>query len=139
MNERMSLQDAMREDKRLRGSGEARIKGVAPKEERTMDGIVFHSKSEMNRYWELKQLEAAGDISGLRLQPTFLLQPAFNHSRSGRVGSIRYTADFEYIDRNGEQVVEDVKGHRTERYAIVRKMLLYQNPELNFREVGLDR
>ncbi len=48
---------------------------AAPKERRTLDGIVFASRAEMLRYQELKGLEKAGVISNLELQPKFELVP----------------------------------------------------------------
>ncbi|MGP1455872.1 MAG: DUF1064 domain-containing protein [Treponema sp.] len=47
---------------------------VSSKERRTVDGITFDSMAEMNRYLELKQLERAGIITDLELQPKFLLK-----------------------------------------------------------------
>ena len=44
-----------------------------------IDGIKFDSKAEAERYKELKILERAGKIRGLRLQPKYLLQDNFNH------------------------------------------------------------
>ena len=45
--------------------------GVAPAQERTLDGIRFDSKREMQRYSELKLLLRAGVIRELELQPEF--------------------------------------------------------------------
>ena len=38
-----------------------------------VDGIVFDSKKEAERYRDLKLLERAGDIRELVLQPSFVL------------------------------------------------------------------
>ena len=38
---------------------------------------------------------------------------------------ISYRADFQYIDKDGNLVVEDVKGMRTKEYVLKRKMMLY--------------
>lgn len=111
----------------------ARIK-VAPKAERTIDGIVFHSKREAWRYWELKSLQRAGTITDLELQPEYELIPAFEY-RGKKERAIKYRADFRYKNRAGETIVEDVKGHKTDVYKIKRKMLLSMYPDINFEEV----
>jgi len=74
---------------------------VAPKAERTLDGIVFDSKREMARYAVLKQQERAGMITHLELQPEFKV------TINGHL-FCRYKPDFAYF-RNGERIVEDVK------------------------------
>ena len=77
-------------------------------------GVLFPSKKEANRYVELKLLERAGKISGLksekthRKELTFELQPAFVHFKSGKkIRAINYWGDFSYIE-NGQLVVEEV-------------------------------
>lgn len=80
---------------------------VSAKEERTLDGIVFDSKSEMVRYAELRILQAANEISMLMCQPEFKVEINGQHYCT-------YTADFEYHDeRIGEWVYEDVKSVAT--------------------------
>ena len=113
----------------------------------TYDGIEFDSKKEVKRYIELKELEAAGKISNLELQKVYTLIPAqFEetgevYTKGKKAGqakrgkcieqAVTYKADFAYIDENGVQVVEDVKGYRDPasgsyaRYIIKRKMMLY--------------
>ena len=44
---------------------------VAPKIERTLDGIVFDSKREAARYADLKLAEKLGNIKNLTLQPEY--------------------------------------------------------------------
>lgn len=102
---------------------------VAPKEERTLDGILFDSKAEMNRYAELKMLERAGIIKDLKLQPRFPLIPAHENERG-----LTYVADFAY-EENGHRIVEDVKGHKTDVYKLKRKLFRERYPELDFREI----
>ena len=92
-----------------------------------LDGITFDSKKEARRYAELKILEMAGEISDLELQMPFVLQPAFAH-KGKKVQSIKYVADFVYIDNEGRKVVEDVKSPATRKdkvYQLKKKMMLY--------------
>lgn len=100
------------------------------------DGISFDSKKEAHRYCELKLLQRAGKISNLELQKSFELIPAQREpstitktgkEKLGRVieQSVKYVADFVYIDDMGRTVVEDTKGFRTKDYIIKRKLMLY--------------
>lgn len=113
------------------------------------NGIEFDSKKEVKRYIELKALEAAGEITGLELQKVYTLIPA-QYEETGEIytkgknagqpkrgkcieQAVTYKADFAYTDKNGKQVVEDVKGYRDPasgsyaRYTIKRKLMLYMH------------
>jgi hypothetical protein len=114
-------------------AGKGRIR-VAPKEERTMDGIVFASKAEMRRYAELKMLERSGAISRLELQPHFTLQDPFVAYDGTKQRAITYVGDFTYRE-SGKTIVEDCKGMKTEKYRIKRKLFLFRYPHIIFREV----
>lgn len=110
--------------------------GTAPAAERTMDGILFHSKAEMVRYCSLKIMQKAGLISDLELQPEYVLLEGFKHPDHGRLSPIRYRADFRYKDmKSGKIIVEDVKGARTDVYRIKKILLLWRYPDINFVEV----
>lgn len=85
---------------------------VAAKAERTVDGVTFDSKREMNRYLELKLLERAGEVQGL------VLQPKFPVSIEGEP-FCTYRADFAFF-RDGERIVEDVKSSGTAKDAAYR-------------------
>ena len=102
--------------------------GVAPKEQRTLDGITFASKREMIRYQELRISERAGLISGLRLQPRF---PLFVQG----VKVCTYVADFGYLDKDGRPCIEDSKGMRTAIYTLKKKIFEVCYPDLRIREV----
>lgn len=97
-----------------------------------LDGYTFASKREMRRYAELKLLEKAGQISGLRMQPRYVLIEPFEY-RGEKVRGMSYVADFEYQE-NGTTVVEDAKGFRTDVYAIKLKLFKFKYPELEHRE-----
>lgn len=105
-----------------------------------VDGIEFASKKEANRYSELKILERAGKIKNLQMQVPFLLIPAqyeeekiITERGKGKVQKklierkTVYKADFVYT-KNGEIVVEDVKGYRQagayNTFVIKRKLML---------------
>lgn len=89
-----------------------------------VDGIVFDSKREAERYKDLKLMEQVGVISGLTRQQAFTLIPAQRIGGKVVERAVVYKADFSYY-RDGEYVVEDVKGVRTPAYTIKRKLMLY--------------
>lgn len=98
-----------------------------------VDGIKFDSAKESKRYANLKLLERAGVIENLKLQPRFLLQEGFTYN-GHKERKIEYVADFQY-ERNGQTIVEDVKGMKTEVYKLKRKLFLYKYRDIVFREV----
>ena len=99
-----------------------------------VDGITFDSRAEATRYWELKMLERAGEISSLVLQPEFELIPAYTKNGK-KIRAVRYIADFMYKDGTGQTVIEDVKGVRTKEFALKKKIFEWKYPEMTITEV----
>ena len=83
-------------------------------------GEVFDSKKEFYRWSDLKLLERAGKISDLKRQVKYVLIPKQKGERA-----CTYVADFVYIDSDGNTVVEDTKGVRTDAYRIKKKLMLW--------------
>lgn len=98
-----------------------------------VDGLTFDSKKEAKRYQELKLLERAGLITNLKLQPRYELQPAFKKNGHS-IRKIEYVADFEY-QKNGETIIEDVKGYKTEAYKLKKKLFEYEYPDREIKEI----
>lgn len=88
----------------------------------TIDGIRFDSKREANRYCELKLLHQAGEIHKLRTHPRYTLLEPFE-VKGVKYRGIVYEADFSYTE-NGVQVVEDVKGVKTQVFRIKEKLFM---------------
>ena len=102
------------------------------------DGEKFDSTKEYRRWCELKIMERAGMIHGLTRQKKFVLIPAQREpdtvgKRGGRKkGALiereaAYYADYSYYDKDGNEVVEDVKSPatRTKDYILKRKLMMY--------------
>ena len=82
-----------------------------------MDGIIFDSEKEANRYRELSFLLKAGVIGLLERQVEFELNEGGTHS-------LKYIADFVYLRADtGEKVVEDCKGFRTKEYRKKKRLM----------------
>ena len=103
-----------------------------------IDGILFDSKREAQRYTELKLLERAGEISALRVQPKYLILDSFMY-RGHKIRETYYIADFEYrgkiIDGAYEIITEDVKGVKTAAFMLKQKMFKKLYPWIDFRIV----
>ena len=82
-----------------------------------IDGIRFASKREAKRYQELKLLERAKEIQDLKLQVPYVLIQKSAHGRE-----IKYVADFVY-EENGQTIVEDSKGFRTDVYKLKKRLM----------------
>lgn len=98
-----------------------------------VDGIEFDSRKEADRYCILHLLEKAGKISNLVIQPKYELQPSYRKNGKA-IRKIEYIADFEYME-NGQLVIEDVKGYKTDVYKLKKKLFEYKYPELTIKEI----
>ena len=93
-----------------------------------VDGIVFDSKAEAQRYKDLKLLQRAGAISGLELQPRF---PVFVNGKK----VCTYIADFVYFEGQ-KRIVEDVKGMKTREYRLKKKLVEATYPGVEIVEIS---
>jgi len=97
----------------------------------------YDSKKEAKRAAELKLLEKAGVISNLQEQVVYELIPSQYRIVNGKKKcierAIKYIADFQYVE-NGNTVVEDAKGFRTDVYRIKKKLMLYFH-DIQIKEV----
>ena len=99
-----------------------------------VDGIRFDSKREAERYKELLLMEKAGEITNLKCQFVFVLQPAFRDLQGKRQAAIKYVADFVYAE-GWHMVAEDVKGVTTAVFALKAKLFKYRYPGIELRIV----
>lgn len=86
----------------------------------------YASRKEHRRANELKLMQRAGIISDLREQVAYEIIPT-QRDTSGKIieRACSYIADFVYIDKEGNLIVEDTKGMRTDVYRIKRKLMLH--------------
>lgn len=91
----------------------------------TDDGLKFDSKAEYRRWSELRLLLKAGEIRELKRQVPFELIPSQVSPDGTKLRPVIYLADFTYLDKSGELVVEDPKGASTAEWVIKKKMMLH--------------
>ena len=90
----------------------------------SIDGVVFDSKKEANRWFELVLLQMAGQVTDLKRQVKYELIPSQRVDGKVAERACTYVADFVY-KQNGKTVVEDTKGFKTKDYIIKRKLMLF--------------
>lgn len=100
----------------------------------TVDGIMFDSRKEADYYCELKMLKMAGIVKDFELQVPYELQPKYRHNGKA-IRAITYIADFRVTYTDGHVEIVDVKGVRTDAYKLKKRLLLYQHPDMIFKEV----
>lgn len=82
-----------------------------------VDGFIFDSKKEAQRYQQLKLMEAAGEITNLVMQVRY---PCTINGKK----VCAYIADFEYLTTADNKVhTEDVKGYKTKEYKLKKKLV----------------
>ena len=97
-----------------------------------INGIVFDSKKESDRFLELAMLEKAGVIKNLERQKRFQIVPKTKDEKA-----VYYIADFVY-EQEGKLIAEDVKSIATKKnstYIIKRKLFKYLYKDYEFREI----
>lgn len=93
-----------------------------------VDEIRYDSRNEMLRHNFLKLMEKAGEISDLRYHVRYDLIPKGDtditlhfpdgdkHIKMHFDRTRYYEADFVYVNKKGEEIVEDFKGFETETF-----------------------
>jgi hypothetical protein len=84
----------------------------------TVDGQVFDSKREAQRWQDLQLMQKAGEIYDLKRQVRYKLDVNGVHICD-------YIADFVYLVAidNEQPVVEDAKGVRTREYRLKKRLM----------------
>lgn len=133
MTERMTAKEFQEAQRTQTAQGEDRRRVRGTQRTATADGITHDSKTEAQRWEELKLMQQAGEICGLRRQVSIGLM--------GRDGPIMtdsgkqqrvYKADFVYVDNAlGVTVIEDRKGHETEVFNLKKAILAAQGMEIH--------
>ena len=104
-----------------------------------VDGMLFDSKKEANRWYELAMLSRAKEIMQLQRQKPFELIPT-RYYDGVCVRGCKYVADFYYYDVQKKcHVAEDIKGYPTPEYILKKKLFLEKyvlNGDILFFENG---
>ena len=97
---------------------------VAPKSERTWNGIVFHSKEEMQHHIDFDALLRAGKILKLERQvpfPLYAAKPLAGSHVTFAVAVSKYLADHVVTELDGSVTIYETKGHRSAGYKLSKK------------------
>lgn len=86
--------------------------------------LRFDSKAEAGRWCDLQMMLGAGLISGLERQVSFEICPSVEIFGK-KIRAMRYVADFVYTDKDGQRIVEDVKGKATREYKMKRHLMRF--------------
>jgi hypothetical protein len=102
--------------------------------------IIFDSTKERDRFIVLSNRLACGEISNLQTQVPFVIIPRLEHDEQVQLKTkvkikkvldfieTKYIADFTYYDREGNFIVEDVKGSKatiTPEFRLKQKLMLH--------------
>lgn len=75
------------------------------------EGERFASGHELKRWLVLRGMERRGEISELKRQVRYELAPSVRIAGEKRArAALRFTVDFQYLDKRGELVTDDAKG-----------------------------
>ncbi len=96
-----------------------------------VDGILFDSKLEADKYLDLKLQLKAGTIKGFCRQPEFVLQEGFAATRP-----ITYRPDFIVFHSDGTYEIIDTKGFETQEFKRTRKLFQAKFPRLELKIEG---
>lgn len=132
MTERMTVEEYQAAQRVEAPQGEDRRRVRGTKRTTTADGITHDSKTEAQRWEELKLLQKAGDICGLKRQvPIGLIGRDGPIMTDGGNRQRVYKADFVYVDNAlGITVIEDRKGHETDVFNLKKAILAAQGMEI---------
>lgn len=100
---------------------------------------IYDSTKEYCRWLDLQLMEKAGAITKLERQKDLVIQDGFVYEGK-RIQKIVYKADFSYINADGVNVIEDVKGFdkksghymQTEAFRLKWKLLKAKHPDYHF-------
>lgn len=90
--------------------------------------MAFDSKKERDYYVILEMMLKNNQITDLKTQVKFELQPSFKFNGK-TIRSISYIADFTYI-KDGKLIIVDTKGYRTEVYKLKKKMMQFKGYDI---------
>lgn len=90
--------------------------------------MTFDSKKERDYYVILQMMLKNNQITDLKTQVKFELQPSFKFKEK-TIRAINYIADFTYV-KDGKLIIVDTKGYRTEVYKLKKKMMQYRGYDI---------
>ncbi len=115
---------------------QSRARGVAPADERTYNGRLYHSKSEMVFAQELDIQMKCGAIQN------WIAQAAYPIRWPDGPLICKLVVDFEILNNDGTRTCYEVKGHETDIFKLKLKLFRAAYPNVDYKIVrssGLNR
>jgi len=106
---------------------QGRVRNVAPRTDRTYNGIVYHSKAEALYAFGLDALKSAGEIKGWVRQVPFPLQV------NGKL-ICKFVVDF-VVAEHEHDVIHEVKGWQSPEYKLQLKLFKALYPDMPYKLV----
>ena len=110
------------------GGAQSRARGVSQPDQRTYNGVLYHSKAEAEKAAELDLLVRFNVIKGWARQVRIPLHV-------NGVVICHLVADFELRHQDGSVELIEVKGHETDVYKLKRKMFAAEYPDRKYTVV----
>lgn len=103
-----------------------------------IDGFIFDSQLEAQRYQQLWALQVAGEIYDLKVHPVYELEPKKRDAWNGEtLRPIKHELDFSYYQRGYlPLIVEDVKGVKTAVWRLKYNLFRRRYPDIMYRVVS---
>jgi len=104
------------------------VRNVAPRADRTYNGVVYDSKAEALYAFKLDGLMAAGKIKAWDRQTVFPLKV------DGQL-ICKFVVDFVVKEADGSNVIHEIKGWETPEYKLKLKLFKALYPNADYRVV----
>lgn len=95
------------------------------------NGVLYDSKKEAHRAYELELLQRAGAIHSLERQKKFCLLESFMNNKGEKIRGIDYITDFYYYDNDKKiWIAEDTKGILTPEFKLKKKLFEHRYADI---------
>jgi hypothetical protein len=106
------------------------------------DGYTFDSMAEWRQYLKLRQMQQDGEISDLRVHPSFTLrermQLVLRDGKRELLSALHHRPDFGFTE-GGRKIVLEVKGVRTQDWKTRYNLFRREFPDIEYRIVEAKR
>lgn len=102
------------------------------------NGIAFDSKMECDYYKYLEEKVKNGEIRSFSIQPKFVLIPKFE-KLGNKYREMTYTPDFSITNKDGSQLLVDIKGFGNQTSELRKKLFDYTFPFIELQWISYSK